>query len=353
MEMESLLSDYYDYNNDSDYNNETEEQVEEIFPQAHWILPTLYSIFFFFGLLGNALVIAVISRRSSRRADIFILNLAVSDMLFVLTLPLWASSLALGNYWPFGVHLCKTSGFTIAVTRCASSLLMACMSVDRYLAVMGGQKMLLLRTKNCSLGACCTIWAVSVLSGVPALAFRQLNEENGACVEPAKSSLIVGLKISTVLLTFVLPLIVVLFCYCCMARHLKKYFGRGKGTLKPRRGQSWLRIVTCVVAAYTFSWLPFNTLNSVAMAAQLNMDLPLLNAIDQPLCAAAALAFANSCTNPIIYFLLDAGFRRRAKMLIPRIFPACCADLLSPLNIQIIPAATGSAESGSTYTGSC
>ncbi|KAM4701953.1 putative G-protein coupled receptor 25 [Discoglossus pictus] len=355
---------YYNYTTDYDYNstdydndNEPEEPclLRDI-PHAHWFLPALYSVFFLLGLLGNAMVIAVISGRRTRRADVFILNLAVSDLLFVLTLPLWASTLALGSRWPFGLHLCRASGFTIAITRCASSLLMVFMSVDRYIAVMGGQKMHPLRTQTCSVWALCTIWVVSVLTGVPALVFRQLNA-NGACVDSERSSFIIGLKMATILLTFVLPLAVVLFCYCSIAKRLNNYFGsKGNaitGSLKPRRGHSWLRIVSCIVVAYSLAWLPFNTINMVALVAQVRQDLSCqaLNAIRQALSATAALAFANSCTNPVIYALLDAGFRRRACLALPRFLPNRCAVFLSSLHIWRLSAASGSAESG-TFSGS-
>ncbi|CAJ0946800.1 unnamed protein product [Ranitomeya imitator] len=175
MANESLMGDYYhDYdenktNYDYDYyDNETEGRLQEL-PHTHWILPTLYSIFFLVGFFGNMVVITVVSKRSSRRADTFILNLAVSDLLFVLTLPLWASALAQGRHWIFGAFLCQASVFVIAVTRCASSLLMAVMSVDRYVAVIKGKKMHPLRTRSCSIGTCCGIWGTSILVGCPTL----------------------------------------------------------------------------------------------------------------------------------------------------------------------------------------
>ncbi|KAE8627914.1 hypothetical protein XENTR_v10007217 [Xenopus tropicalis] len=350
--MEAVTYNYDEY---SDYDNDTEPDCQdENLPHGHWILPTLYLIFFFFGLTGNAIVIAIVSRRSSRRADIFILHLAISDLLFVLTLPFWASSLALGGQWSFGVHMCRASGFIIAVTRCASSLLMAIMSVDRYLAVIGGHRIHPFRTRTCSLGACCAIWLLSLVTGIPPLVFRNLVEN--VCVESSESRLSVGIKLATLFLTFVLPLTVVAFCYSCMAKHLWNYFGGPQnvagGKAKPRRRHSWLRIVSCVVAAYSLSWLPYNTLSTVRLVAELGEGFPCHTtvAINQALSATAAIAFANSCTNPLIYSILDAGFRHRTKQTLPSIFPICQAVFHLPFRGGSQQSTVASTESSSSYT---
>ncbi|KAM4044326.1 LOW QUALITY PROTEIN: putative G-protein coupled receptor 25 [Anomaloglossus baeobatrachus] len=355
MANESLTGDYDDYQDYDDYyDNETEEEchLQEL-PHARWILPTLYSMFFLIGFLGNMVVIAVVSKRSSRRADTFILNLAVSDLLFVCTLPLWASALAQGGHWPFGTYLCQASGYVIAVTRCASSLLMAVMSIDRYVAVIKGKKMHPLRTRSCSLGTCCGIWGASFLVGCPTLVSRHLDTDNSACVDSDESLFGLRFKLVVIFLTFVLPFAVVLFCYCRMARYLN-YFGKqvkAMSTGKPRRGHSWLRIVSCVVGAFCISWLPFNTLNTVRVISKLGIKIScsMDDAIHQALSATAALAFANSCSNPLIYALLDAGFRRRAQLSIPGLFYKCRS--MVPIPSWTMPTTSMSMESTSTYTG--
>ncbi|XP_075190102.1 putative G-protein coupled receptor 25 [Anomaloglossus baeobatrachus] len=305
MANESLTGDYDDYQDYDDYyDNETEEEchLQEL-PHARWILPTLYSMFFLIGFLGNMVVIAVVSKRSSRRADTFILNLAVSDLLFVCTLPLWASALAQGGHWPFGTYLCQASGYVIAVTRCASSLLMAVMSIDRYVAVIKGKKMHPLRTRSCSLGTCCGIWGASFLVGCPTLVSRHLDTDNSACVDSDESLFGLRFKLVVIFLTFVLPFAVVLFCYC-------------------------LRVIS-----------------KLGIKISCSMD----DAIHQALSATAALAFANSCSNPLIYALLDAGFRRRAQLSIPGLFYKCRS--MVPIPSWTMPTTSMSMESTSTYTG--
>lgn len=59
-------------------------------------LPTLYSLVFLLGLTGNTLVVLVLLnyKRLKSMTDIYVLNLAISDLLFVLGLPFWSYFMA-------------------------------------------------------------------------------------------------------------------------------------------------------------------------------------------------------------------------------------------------------------------
>ncbi|GAA6081756.1 C-C chemokine receptor type 5-like, partial [Tachysurus ichikawai] len=55
-------------------------------------LPTLYSIVFIVGFMGNCLVVCVLIKyhKKSNMSDVCLFNLALSDLLFLLSLPFWA-----------------------------------------------------------------------------------------------------------------------------------------------------------------------------------------------------------------------------------------------------------------------
>lgn len=90
---------------------------------SHIFLPILYYLIFFIGILGNLFVIIVVGskgRKGGRLVDTFVVNLAMADLVFVLTLPLWAISTSQGGVWDFGYGgdlLCKLSSYIIAVNR--------------------------------------------------------------------------------------------------------------------------------------------------------------------------------------------------------------------------------------------
>ncbi|XP_049714420.1 probable G-protein coupled receptor 25 [Elephas maximus indicus] len=298
------------------------EELEELklcpswdLPYSYAYIPVLYLVAFAVGLLGNAFVVWLLAgRRGPRRlVDTFVLHLAAADLGFVLTLPLWAVAAALGGRWPFGESLCKLSSFALAGTRCAGALLLAGMSVDRYLAVVKLLDARPLRTPRCALATCCAVWAVALLAGLPALAYRGLQPLPGGqgsqCGEEA-SDAFQGLSLLLLLLTFMLPLGVTLFCYCRISRRLRRppHLGRAR--------RNSLRIIFAIESTFVGSWLPFSALRAIFYLARLGaLPLPcsLVLALRWGLTIATCLAFVNSCANPVIYLLLDRSFRARAR----------------------------------------
>ncbi|KAJ7322576.1 hypothetical protein JRQ81_018863 [Phrynocephalus forsythii] len=76
---------------------------------ASHVLPPLYTFVFIFGLLGNALVVLIIIRYKKLKSmtDIYLLNLAISDLLFIALLPFWAYHAA--HEWILEMHCAKFS----------------------------------------------------------------------------------------------------------------------------------------------------------------------------------------------------------------------------------------------------
>ncbi|KAL4613397.1 relaxin-3 receptor 1-like [Arapaima gigas] len=74
-------------------------------PVLRIIISIVYSALCVVGLVGNLLVLFLMKvKQGVKRSSInlFVLNLAVTDFQFVLTLPFWAADTALDFSWPFG-----------------------------------------------------------------------------------------------------------------------------------------------------------------------------------------------------------------------------------------------------------
>ncbi|XP_043780410.1 probable G-protein coupled receptor 25 [Cervus elaphus] len=285
-------------------------------PYSHAYIPVLYLAAFAVGLPGNAFVLWLLSgtRGPRRLVDTFVQHLAAADLGFVLTLPLWAAAAARGGRWPFGEGLCKLSSFALAGTRCAGALLLAGLSVDRYLAVGRPLAARSPRSRRCALAACAGVWATALAAGLPSLAFRRLRPlpsgGHGSQCGEEPSDAFQGLSLLLLLLTLVLPLAVTIVCYCRVSRRL-----RGPPHLGRARSRS-LRIILAVEGAFVGSWLPFCALRAVFHLASLGaLPLPcrLLLALRWGLTVATCLAFVNSCANPLIYLLLDRSFRAQLR----------------------------------------
>lgn len=75
------------------------------------LFPIFYSLVFIFSVCGNALVLAVICQRRQKfnSTAVYLLNLALSDALFTLTLPGRIFYYIRRFDWPFGDFLCRMS----------------------------------------------------------------------------------------------------------------------------------------------------------------------------------------------------------------------------------------------------
>ncbi len=133
--------------------NETEIWTEEHMDTNHTtdsfslevvIVPVVFGCIFFVGIIGNTLVMVVIgkvkSRRSRSTTNIFILNLSIADLSFLLfCVPFQATIYSLPR-WIFGAFLCRFVHYFFMVCMLVSIFTLVAMSVDRYIAVVLSQK---------------------------------------------------------------------------------------------------------------------------------------------------------------------------------------------------------------------
>uniref|UniRef100_A0A3P9PGS3 G protein-coupled receptor 25 n=1 Tax=Poecilia reticulata TaxID=8081 RepID=A0A3P9PGS3_POERE len=234
---------------------------------------------------------------AGRLVDIFVLNLAMADLVFVLTLPLWAISSSQTNDWDFGFaseFLCKLSSYIISVNRFSNIFFLTCMSIDRYLAIVKMMDSRYLRSSKCIRITCAALWIVS--------------EDNLA--------ILIGMNLGMVFLTFIFPVLVIMVCYGTIIMHLNRHCAAAGNARAEGRRRHSLKMVLCIIVAFVVSWLPYNTFKSIKIILYLSEgDLRNKAWLHNGFLISCCLAFLNSCVNPAIYFFLDHHFRRRAKFL--------------------------------------
>ncbi|XP_037943439.1 neuropeptide F receptor-like [Teleopsis dalmanni] len=100
------------------------------------ILIAMYSVLIVFGAVGNVLVVVAVVRKPIMRTarNLFILNLAISDLLLCLvTMPLTLMEI-LSKFWPFGSYavLCKMIAMLQALSIFVSTISITAIAFDRY-----------------------------------------------------------------------------------------------------------------------------------------------------------------------------------------------------------------------------
>ncbi|XP_073667825.1 C-C chemokine receptor type 5-like isoform X2 [Paramisgurnus dabryanus] len=164
-------NDKYDYVAQSSNNGNT-KAFSEVF------LPTFYSIVFIIGFIGNGLVVWVLIRyrRKSNMTDVCLLNLAISDLLFLLSLPFWAHS-AMAD-WIFGKFMCHTVTGLYTLGLYGSIFFMVLMTVDRYVIIVHPHS-IFSKNRSAKMGLVLAViaWILSLFASLPNIKIAHESKE--------------------------------------------------------------------------------------------------------------------------------------------------------------------------------
>uniref|UniRef100_A0A8C9EDC4 G-protein coupled receptors family 1 profile domain-containing protein n=1 Tax=Phocoena sinus TaxID=42100 RepID=A0A8C9EDC4_PHOSS len=132
---------------------------------ASVMLSLFYTAFLVFGTLGNILALRLAYQKGKKinSTNVYLVHLAVSDLLFTLALPGKIAYYVLDFSWPFGEGLCRLTAFIFYVNTYSGIYLMACVSVDRYVAVVRTHQCLRLCGPRPARLTCVAVWVLASL----------------------------------------------------------------------------------------------------------------------------------------------------------------------------------------------
>lgn len=130
---------------------------------------------FLMGLTGNTLAIYVVLRYAKMKTvtNIYILNLAVADELYIIGLPFLTTQNVL-SYWPFGSFLCRIVMTADSMNQFTSIFCLTVMSMDRYLAVVHPIRSTKWRHPRVAKVVSAAVWAVSFIVVLPVVIFSDV-----------------------------------------------------------------------------------------------------------------------------------------------------------------------------------
>ncbi|XP_076462096.1 gastrin/cholecystokinin type B receptor-like [Babylonia areolata] len=165
--------DYYIY----DYNSPTDYAL----PLAEVVPVTvLYAATLVVGLVGNLLVIVVLSRYRTMKniTNTFLLSLASADLLLV-TVCIPVKFAAFFSFtWTFGAVLCKGVGYLQNVSALCSVLTLTAMSLERYYAILHPMRAKYVCTIGRARRAILLLWLTSLVLALPII-FQTVHREVG------------------------------------------------------------------------------------------------------------------------------------------------------------------------------
>ncbi|XP_071401445.1 P2Y purinoceptor 3-like [Centroberyx affinis] len=302
------------------------------------LLPLTYSIVFLLGLgLNGALLWSVCWRtRSWSGTVIYLTNLAVADLLYVLALPPLIISNAMGGAWPFGNIICKAVRFFFLTNLHCSMMFLTCVSVYRFLGVCFPIAALRFRTKKLALFASGSVWVLATAEILPTLVFAHTGFINNMTVcfemtDPRQFNIYFPYGMFLTIVGFLLPFLVIITCYCSMIKAL--YYRAADSishvrTAKMRNKSMRTLLVVCLT--FVLCFVPYHVARTVYLFVRVYMvgDCRVLNVVMISFKVWKPLVSFNCCANPLLYFWgsdrsrkkLQAWLWRRTK----RVHPVVC-----------------------------
>lgn len=318
----------------SDWNSSnSSEQSNEVCPKndgfKYPLYSTVFSIVFVVGLIMNVIAMYIFSCTLKVRNETttYMMNLVVSDLLFVLTLPLRIFYF-IRQDWPFGGLLCKLSVSLFYTNMYGSILFLTCISVDRFLAIVYPLRSRELRTKRNAKIVCVAVW-VLVLSGSLPTGFlldstpRQSNNSSAQfCFENFSSkqwkSHLSKVVIFIETVGFLIPLLLNVFCSAMVLQTLRRPQSVTRGGKLNKT--KILRMIMVHLFIFCFCFIPYNVnlvfyslvrtkiLEGCAAETVVRTIYPI----------ALCIAVTNCCFDPIVYYFtsetIQNSIRRKSQL---------------------------------------
>ena len=305
-------------------------QHQQALLTLRYITLVIYLLTFIFGIVGNSLTILVIVRNKKMKtvATCFILNLAVADDLFMLSLPFFAYS-TFAKDWIFGSWLCTIMSALYGINLYASIFTMVLMSIDRYLAIVHPLSSIRYRTIKNAWVVCVVTWMVCIVIMTPYWMYARTSPQRDGTYScrmfwPQSDNLAYEWFWTNfqLIIGFVLPILIMVFCYVYLLRHLiVENVPSQDVTKRPiRKVTVMLFIVTMV---FIVCWTPYHIMRYTSThkmrvyrsenqrpSMQEMFHFAIFNAIAQ------ALVFLSSCCNPFIYGISSRNFSEYFNVII-------------------------------------
>ncbi|KAK2855470.1 hypothetical protein Q7C36_007339 [Tachysurus vachellii] len=322
-EVYNTTENYKDYNNLGQENNNQVCINDNVRSFSRIFLPTLYSVVFIVGLIGNSLVMSVLVKyhKGSNVTNLCLFNLALLDILFLLSLPFWAHYAAITE-WVFGSFMCHAVTALYTLGFYGSVFFMILMTVHRYNITVHARNSHFSKqwSVRASLLLVLFMWTLSLGASLPNIIFAKVASKSNVltCKEeyPEKAWRLFS-YIELNVLGFIVPLSVMVFCYSHIIPVLM--------AMKTQKKHKAVRLIFVLVTVFLLFWMPYNFviflnflhqlgyMNNCQQHKDLNMAMQWVETI----------AFCHCCLNPIIYAFVGEKFRNSTLKILKQWFPLC------------------------------
>ncbi|XP_048763136.2 RYamide receptor-like isoform X1 [Ostrea edulis] len=332
------FSEFCNYSGSTPFPFKTPASEDELSTNALIGLIFLYSITTFLSLAGNVLVVLVFvkGRRSRTDLRLFLINLAVSDLIMAAFCMPFTFADSIMGYWVFTAPLCPIVLFFQIFSVCGSVFTNVAIGIDRFMAVSFPLHSRITYRRGKYVIA--LVWICAFSLSVVQLFIGRSSVYKGRVIcneewpHPNSRALY---TLFIMILTYMLPLIILLLTYTIVGIMLWKRTAPGNKHYERDRHQlrskiKVVKMLVIVVVMFGICWLPLHLFNLLGDFTTVLRNVPHQHILGLFL-SAHWLAMSNSFANPIIYGFTNETFRADLVVLLHNWFPwsHCLRNLMT------------------------
>ncbi|KAL0184410.1 hypothetical protein M9458_020106 [Cirrhinus mrigala] len=280
----------------------------------------MYTLISVVGLVGNFLVIIIylVKLRPWKSSSIIMVNLAVADLLYALSLPVLIQFYITRN-WTLGEFMCRFTRFCFYYNLYGSILFLTCLSVFRYIAVVHPLKAAEIRRKRWGILVCLAVWAISFVEISPMLGMITVQQKHNMtkCLDFASNDPEVVWWYGWILTIFayMLPLLVVCWSYIHIAGSL------GSSISRNRPSRSRVRMLSILIlVVFVLCFLPYHIMRLLRVDSLRRPGVPCIQrrGIHAAYILSRPLAGLNTFFNLALYTLAGDRFQQAFRSIVNR-----------------------------------
>uniref|UniRef100_A0A3Q2R2K9 X-C motif chemokine receptor 1 n=1 Tax=Fundulus heteroclitus TaxID=8078 RepID=A0A3Q2R2K9_FUNHE len=280
----------------TDYDDEVCEKAEVV-KFGSIIVPVFFTIVITLSLTGNILVLVILALYENLKSltNIFIVNLAISDLM-----------------------VCKIVTFIFFTGFYSSVLFLTIMTIYRYLVVVHPLSDMSSLKPWTGFFLSVLTWIISIGAAMPSLLQTSLvsvhhKDTHSLGCELNMPGQVIGIYQQNVF--FLIAFSIMAFCYIQILRRIT-------GT-RSRTKNKAVKLVFCIVAVFFVGWVPYNVvifLKFLVLKVQTFDDCAASIRLDYAFFVCRLIAFSHCCLNPVFYAFVGVKFRNHLKSLLHRMF---------------------------------
>ncbi|KAM9366994.1 C3a anaphylatoxin chemotactic receptor [Symphorus nematophorus] len=252
--------------------------------------------------------------RAASSFRIYVLNLALADLVLLLRTPLMLGYVANSHSWPFGLTFCRLVMFLRGLGLYASAFLVCAVALERCLCLLRPVWARLRRPSWAVPLACGILWVIATVLSAPYLHSAILEESNGnfQCKESGEFD--IALFVTETIAGFIFPLLVFLGSNLAVLINIKQVVP-STPTSSPnpsasRRMTRMYHVLFFTMLLFLTCWVPYFVCRFLqALAKTGSQPYKFLLAVYISL----FLVYVKSALNPVLYVFAARGLSSAIK----------------------------------------